>query len=202
MHSPSSRGWWPTAAELREPHRVARYLEDTTAIFNKWYDTRECRMLPKGDEPVAPINEARLVLTVAARTVLANGLAPARRLRPGADVRAHEAGWAHAAVSVRGPAWLREPGDVNALVPELWSQTARKVDGVLEVGGVRLTDLVERARLAGVRPRRGRLPRPCPRLPRRVRGLRRLLRRQGVPLYDGRAMDRRGGAQPRRLLRR
>jgi diaminopimelate decarboxylase len=58
-------------------------------------------------------------------------------------VRAHEAGWAHAAVSVRGPAWLREPGDVNALVPELWSRTARKVDGALEVGGVRLTDLVE-----------------------------------------------------------
>ncbi len=32
-------------------------------------------MLPKGDEPVAPINEARLMLIVAARTVLANGLA-------------------------------------------------------------------------------------------------------------------------------
>ncbi len=62
------------AAELRQPHRVARYLEDTTALFNRWYDTRECRMLPKGDEPVAPINEARLMLTVAARTVLANGL--------------------------------------------------------------------------------------------------------------------------------
>jgi diaminopimelate decarboxylase len=62
-------------------------------------------------------------------------------------VRAHEAGWAHAAVSVRGPAWLREPEDVNALVPQLWSSTARKVateDGglVLEVGGVRVTDLV------------------------------------------------------------
>ncbi|MCW2785511.1 MAG: lysA [Marmoricola sp.] len=57
-------------------------------------------------------------------------------------MRAHEAGWAHAAVSVRGPAWLREPADANALVPQLWSSTARKVDGVLEVGGVRLTDLV------------------------------------------------------------
>ncbi len=57
-------------------------------------------------------------------------------------MRAHEAGWAHAAVSVRGPAWLREPEDPNALVPQLWSQTARKVDGALEVGGVRLTDLV------------------------------------------------------------
>ena len=57
-------------------------------------------------------------------------------------MRAHEAGWAHAAVSVRGPAWLREPADPNALVPELWSTTARKVDGALEVGGVRLSDLV------------------------------------------------------------
>jgi diaminopimelate decarboxylase len=57
-------------------------------------------------------------------------------------MRAHEAGWAHAAVSVRGPAWLRQPEDPNALVPRLWSRTARKVDGALEVGGVRLTDLV------------------------------------------------------------
>ena len=63
------------AAELREPHRIARYLEDTTAVFNKWYDTKECRMLPSGDDPVTPVNEARLVLVVAARTVLANGLA-------------------------------------------------------------------------------------------------------------------------------
>jgi arginyl-tRNA synthetase len=62
------------AAELREPHRIARYLEDTASVFNKWYDTKECRMLPSGDEPVAPANEARLVLVVAARTVIANGL--------------------------------------------------------------------------------------------------------------------------------
>ncbi|MET3960750.1 diaminopimelate decarboxylase [Marmoricola sp. OAE513] len=57
-------------------------------------------------------------------------------------MRAHEAGWAHAVQSVRGPAWLRDPADVNALLPQLWSTTALKVDGVLEVGGVRLTDLV------------------------------------------------------------
>lgn len=62
------------AAELREPHRIARYLEDTTSVFNKWYDTKECRMLPRGDEQVTPANEARLMLVVAARTVLANGL--------------------------------------------------------------------------------------------------------------------------------
>jgi diaminopimelate decarboxylase len=57
-------------------------------------------------------------------------------------VRAHEAGWAHAVESARGPAWLRQPEDANTLVPHLWSGTAQKVDGVLEVGGVRVTDLV------------------------------------------------------------
>ena len=63
-----------SASELREPHRVARYLEDTAAVFNKWYDTKECRMLPQGDEPVRPVNEARLMLVAATRIVLANGL--------------------------------------------------------------------------------------------------------------------------------
>ncbi|WP_210650628.1 arginine--tRNA ligase [Nocardioides sp. SYSU D00065] len=63
-----------SAAELREPHRIARYLEDTASVFNKWYDTKECRMLPIGDEPVTPANEARLVLVHATRTVIANGL--------------------------------------------------------------------------------------------------------------------------------
>jgi len=63
-----------SAAELREPHRIARYLEDTASVFNKWYDTKECRMLPQGDEPVRPANLARLVLVVATQTVLANGL--------------------------------------------------------------------------------------------------------------------------------
>jgi len=63
-----------SAADLRQPHRIARYLEDTTSVFNKWYDTKECRMLPQGDEPVTPTNEARLVLVAAARIVIANGL--------------------------------------------------------------------------------------------------------------------------------
>ena len=47
---------------------------DTAAVFNRWYDTKECRMLPQGDEPVTATNEARLVLVRAVRTVLANGL--------------------------------------------------------------------------------------------------------------------------------
>ena len=58
-------------------------------------------------------------------------------------MRSHEAGYLHAGVGVRGPSWLREPKDVNALVPSLWSSTARKnEDGALEIGGVDLRDLV------------------------------------------------------------
>ena len=64
-----------SAADLRQPHRIARSLEDTVSVFNKWYDTKECRMLPQADEPVTAVNEARLMLVVATRTVLANGLA-------------------------------------------------------------------------------------------------------------------------------
>jgi diaminopimelate decarboxylase len=54
----------------------------------------------------------------------------------------HEAGWAHAPGALRGPSWLREPADVNALVPQLWSSTAHKADGDLVVGGVAVPDLV------------------------------------------------------------
>ncbi|WP_020386479.1 arginine--tRNA ligase [Kribbella catacumbae] len=61
-----------TAAELREPHRVARYLEDTASAFHKFYDN--CRVLPRGDEEVEPVHKARLTLVGATRTVLANGL--------------------------------------------------------------------------------------------------------------------------------
>ncbi len=60
------------AAELREPHRVARYLEDTASKFHKFYDV--CRVLPMGDEEVADVHRSRLVLVAATRQVLANGL--------------------------------------------------------------------------------------------------------------------------------
>jgi arginyl-tRNA synthetase len=61
-----------TAAELREPHRIARYLEDTASAFHKFYDS--CRVLPRGDEEVEPVHKARLTRVSATRTVLANGL--------------------------------------------------------------------------------------------------------------------------------
>jgi arginyl-tRNA synthetase len=63
-----------TAAELREPHRVARYLEELAAALHKWYDTDDCRILPKGDEPVQPVGNARLKLCLAVQQVLVNGL--------------------------------------------------------------------------------------------------------------------------------
>jgi arginyl-tRNA synthetase len=61
-----------TAAELREPHRVARYLEDLAGTYHRFYD--KCRILPQGDEPVTELMRARLWLNDAARTVIANGL--------------------------------------------------------------------------------------------------------------------------------
>ena len=61
-----------TAAQLREPHRVARYLEETAATYHRFYD--ECRVLPMGDEEPTDLHRARLLLVAATRTVLANGL--------------------------------------------------------------------------------------------------------------------------------
>jgi arginyl-tRNA synthetase len=60
------------AAELREPHRVARYLEELAGTFHRFYDA--CRVLPRGDEETTDLHRARLVLVEATRTVLANGL--------------------------------------------------------------------------------------------------------------------------------
>jgi len=62
-----------SAAELREPHRVARYLEEGVApAYHRWYDA--CRVLPLGDEEATPLTSARLLLCEATRVVVANGL--------------------------------------------------------------------------------------------------------------------------------
>jgi arginyl-tRNA synthetase len=61
-----------TAAELREPHRVARYLEDLSGAYHRFYDN--CRILPRGDEEITDVHRARLWLNDATRTVIANGL--------------------------------------------------------------------------------------------------------------------------------
>jgi arginyl-tRNA synthetase len=71
-----------SAAQLREPHRVARHLEEIATGYHRFYDA--CRVLPQGDEPATALTISRLWLCAAARQVIANGLdllgvsAPAR----------------------------------------------------------------------------------------------------------------------------
>ena len=60
------------AAELREPHRIARYAEELAGVFHRFYDN--CQILPKADEEAAPIHTARLALAAATRQTLANAL--------------------------------------------------------------------------------------------------------------------------------
>ena len=60
------------AAEFREPHRVARYLEEVAASYHRWYDN--CRVTPLSGGDVEPVHRTRLWLNNAAGIVLRNGL--------------------------------------------------------------------------------------------------------------------------------
>ena len=60
------------AAELREPHRIARYLEELAGLYHGFY--ADCRVLPMGDEPISAIHSARINLCAATLQVLKNGL--------------------------------------------------------------------------------------------------------------------------------
>uniref|UniRef100_UPI0031D8747A arginine--tRNA ligase n=1 Tax=Saccharothrix mutabilis TaxID=33921 RepID=UPI0031D8747A len=61
-----------TAGELREPHRVARYLEELAGTYHRFYE--HCRVLPRGDEETTDLHRARLSLCAATRQVFRNGL--------------------------------------------------------------------------------------------------------------------------------
>jgi arginyl-tRNA synthetase len=61
-----------SAAELREPHRIARYAEELAGAYHRWYDS--CRVTPQGDEPVAEVHHTRLWLNDATGQVLRTGL--------------------------------------------------------------------------------------------------------------------------------
>ena len=61
------------AAQLREPHRICRYLEALASTYHKFYD--RCRVLPQGDEEPTDLHAARLALCGATQQVIANGLA-------------------------------------------------------------------------------------------------------------------------------
>ena len=60
------------AAQFREPHRVARYLEELAGVYHGFY--ADCRVIPLGEEPIAPIHSARAALCAATMQVIANGL--------------------------------------------------------------------------------------------------------------------------------
>jgi arginyl-tRNA synthetase len=61
-----------SAAELRQPHRIARYIEELATLYHGFYN--DCRVLPMGDEPVADIHSTRATLCAATRQVINNGL--------------------------------------------------------------------------------------------------------------------------------
>ena len=61
-----------SAASLREPHRICRYLEDLAGDYHRFYDS--CRVLPQGDEDPTDLHRTRLALCEATRQVIANGL--------------------------------------------------------------------------------------------------------------------------------
>jgi arginyl-tRNA synthetase len=60
------------AAAFREPHRIARYLEELAGVYHGFY--ADCRVLPMGDEEISPLHSARANLCAATKQVLANGL--------------------------------------------------------------------------------------------------------------------------------
>ena len=61
-----------SAAEMRQPHRISRYLEELASTYHGFY--ADCRVLPMGEENPIPLHTARLLLCSATRTVIANGL--------------------------------------------------------------------------------------------------------------------------------
>ena len=60
------------AAQFREPHRVARYLEELAGVYHGFY--ADCRVLPLGDEAISPLHSARANLCAATKQILKNGL--------------------------------------------------------------------------------------------------------------------------------
>ena len=60
------------AAAFREPHRVARYLEELAGVYHGFY--ADCRVLPMGEEAISSLHSARAHLCAATKQVLANGL--------------------------------------------------------------------------------------------------------------------------------
>ncbi len=124
------------AAELREPHRVARYLEEKVAkSAQRFWD--DCQVLPKGDEEVAPDHPAAAAPVAGHADRARERPGAARGLRPGAHV---STGRRTAQVLPGRPTpQVRASADLD---PVVWPASARRNDaGALELGGVDVRDL-------------------------------------------------------------
>ena len=60
------------AAQMREPHRIARYTEELAGVYHRFYN--DCRVLPVGDEKPSELNSARATLCQATAQVISNAL--------------------------------------------------------------------------------------------------------------------------------
>jgi arginyl-tRNA synthetase len=61
-----------SAAELRQPHRIARYIEELAALYHGFYS--DCRVLPMGEERPTEIHSSRATLCEATRQTISNAL--------------------------------------------------------------------------------------------------------------------------------
>ena len=181
------------AAELREPHRVARHLEVIAGAYHRWYDA--CRVAPLGEEadhrpqPHPAVAQRRHEPGAGQRTGTAG------RFGAGTDVtamtdRTRQSRTPQA--SPLAPEWLQVPADLNALHEPLWAGgVARNDAGELAIDGMPVSELQRAVRHAAVRDERERLPGPGPGLQGRLqrclrghlRGSGRLLRREVVPVH-------------------
>ena len=168
----SSRGWWPARPSCASRTGSRATWRSTAVDLQPVVRHQECRMLPQGDEPV----DAGQRGAPGARRGHPHGARqrprPARRLGAGADVSRHARSRGRLGARRRSRSGARR-GCASPATSTRWCRscgrsTARKVDGALEVGGVPADRPGRRARLPGVRPGRGRLPRARPRLPRRA----------------------------------
>jgi len=61
-----------SSALMRQPHRVARYIEEVAGQYHRFYN--DCRVLPLGDEKPTDLNSSRASLSLATAQVISNGL--------------------------------------------------------------------------------------------------------------------------------
>ena len=61
-----------SSALMRQPHRVARFIEEVAGQYHRFYN--DCRVLPLGDEKPNDLNSSRASLSLATAQVISNGL--------------------------------------------------------------------------------------------------------------------------------